>query len=109
MIMHCKQGDVQVKFLDVACVPGLQFNLFSLRAVMMKCSVSLDAEGVHMLDGVCSFFRRDAGSYVEAIRVVETPIAAAALAPGKMGRIDVNDLHVSLAHFHSDNLRETAR
>ena len=48
MIMHCKQGDVQVKLLDVAYVPGVQLNLFSLRAVMPKCFVSLDAEGVHI-------------------------------------------------------------
>ena len=65
MIMHCKQGDVQVKLQDVAYVPGVQFNLFSLHVVMPKCSVSLDAEGVHMLDGVMSL-RRDAGSHVEA-------------------------------------------
>ena len=62
-----------------------------------------------MLDGVLSFLRRDAGSSVEATRVVETPIVAAVLAPGKMRRIDVNDLHVSLAHSHADTLRETAR
>ena len=69
MIMHSKHGDVQVKLLNVAYVPGVQFNLFSLHAVMPKCSVSFDAEGVHMLDGVLSFMRRDAGSYVEATRV----------------------------------------
>ena len=44
MIMHSKHGDVQVKLLDVAYVPGVQFNVFSLHAVMPKCSVSLDAE-----------------------------------------------------------------
>ena len=48
MTMRCKQGDVQVKLLDVAYVPGVQFNLFSLHAVMPKCSVSLGAEGVHI-------------------------------------------------------------
>ena len=108
MIMHCKQGDVQVKLLNVAHVLGVQFDLFSLHAVMPKCSASLDAEGVHMLDGVLSL-RRDAGSYVEATRVVEISFAAAVLAPGKMGRIDITDLHVPLAHSHADTLRETAR
>ena len=76
---------------------------------MPKYSVSLDAERVHMLDGVFSFLRRDAGSYIEATRVVETLTVAAVLAPGKMKRIDLNDLHVSLAHSHADILRETAR
>ena len=62
-----------------------------------------------MLDGVLSFLRREAGSYVEATRVVETPIISAVLAPGKMRRTDVDDLHVSPAHSHADTLRETAR
>ena len=104
MIMHCKQGDVQVKLLDLAYVPGVQLNLFSLNAIMPKCSVSLDAEGVNVLDGVLSFLRRDAGFFVEATRVVEISIATATLAPGKMRRIDINDLHVSLAHSHTDAL-----
>ena len=67
MITHSKHDDVQVKLLDLAYVPGVQFNLFSLHAFMPKCSVSLDAEGVHILDGVLSFLRRDAGSYVEPL------------------------------------------
>ena len=62
-----------------------------------------------MLNGDLSFMRRDAGSYVEATRIVKTPFAAAVLAPGKMRKIDINDLHVSLAHSHADTLRETAR
>ena len=109
MVMHSQQGDVQVKLLNVAYVPAVEFNLFSLHAIMPKCSVSLDAEGVHMLDGELSFMRRDAGSYVEATRIAETPITAAVLAPGKMRGIDINDLHVSPAHSHADTLRETAR
>ena len=52
-----------------------------------------------MLDGVVSFLRRDAGSFVEATRVVETPIAAAVLATGKMRRIYINDSNVSPCTF----------
>ena len=109
MVMHSQQGDVEVKLLDVAYVPGIRFNLFSLHAVMPKCPVTLNANGAHLLGGGLSFMRRDAGSYIQATRTVETPIAAAVLAPGKMRRIDINDLHVSLAHSHADTLRETAR
>ena len=105
MILHCKQGVVQVKLLNVAYVPGVQFNLFSLHVVVMKFSVSLDAEGVHMLDRVRSLLRGDAGSFVEATRVVEASIATAVLAPGRMRRIDINDLHVSLPHFYADTFR----
>ncbi|CAM9723590.1 unnamed protein product, partial [Laminaria digitata] len=62
-----------------------------------------------MLEGSLSFVRRDTGSYVEDTRVINDPIAAAVLAPGKMRRMDINDLHVSLAHSHTETLRETAR
>ena len=56
MVMYVKQGDVQVKLLGVAYVPGVHFNLFSLHAIMPKCSVSLDAKGLHMcLMGFCYF------------------------------------------------------
>ena len=109
MVMHSPQGDVQVKLLDVAYAPGVRFNLFSLHAVMPKHSVTLNADGAHMLDGDLSFMRRDVGSYVEATRIVETPIVAAVLAPGKMRTIDINDLHVSLTHSHADTLHEMAR
>ena len=74
MVMHSPQGDVQVKLLDVAYAPGVRFNLFSLHAVMPKHSVTLNADGAHMLDGDLSFMRRDAGSYVKATQIVETRI-----------------------------------
>ena len=83
MVMHSQQGNVQVKLLNVAYVPGVRFNLFSLHAVTPKCPVTLDADGAHMLDGDLSFMRGDAGSYVEVTRIAETPIAAAVLAPAR--------------------------
>lgn len=107
--MHCAQGNVHVKLLNVASVFSLEFNLFYLHAVTPKCSVIMDGSGVHMLGGSLSFVHRDVDCYVEATRVVNDPISAAVLTPGKITRIDINDLHVSLAHFHAETLRKTAR
>ena len=87
----------------------MKFNLFSLHAVMLKCTVTLDALGAHMLGESLYFVSRDTGHYVEATKVVEDPIAATVLVPGKMQLIDVNDLQVSLARSHGETLRETAR
>lgn len=74
--MHCAKGDIHVKLLDVAYVHGVQFNLFSLHAVMPKCNVILNTNGAHMLGGSLYFVCRDTESYVQATRVVEDPIAA---------------------------------
>ena len=74
LVIHRAQGDVQLKPLDVAYVPGLQVNFFSLHAVMPMHQVTFKAEGEHLLDGDLSFLRRDAGSYVAATRIVE-PVA----------------------------------
>ena len=76
---------------------------------MLKCTVTLDALGAHMLGESLYFVSRDTGHYVEATKVVEDPIAATVLVPGKMQLIDVNDLQVSLARSHGETLRETAR
>ena len=109
LLMHCKGGDTRVRLTNVACVLGVQLNLFSLHAVMSKCLVTMDTKGVHMLGGSVSFVRREAGSYCSAIRITNPPMANAVLVPGKQQRIDINDLHVALAHSHAEPLRETAR
>ena len=109
LLMHCQGGDTHVRLTNVAYVPGVQFNLFSLHAVMSKCRVTMDTEGVHMLGGSVSFVRREAGSYCSATRITDPPMANAVLVPGKQQRIDINDLHVALAHSHAETLRETAR
>ena len=108
-LMHCQGGDTHVQLTNVAYVPGVQFKLFSLHAVMSKCRVTMDTKGVHMLGGSVSFVRREAGSYCSATRITDPPMANAVLVPGKQQRIDINDLHVALAHSHAETLRETAR
>ena len=52
LLMHCQDGDTHVRLTNVAYVPGAQFNLFALHAVMSKCLVTMDTKGVHMLRGV---------------------------------------------------------
>ena len=111
--MHCQGGDTHVRLTNVAYVPGVQFNLFSLHAVMSKCRVTMDTMlgkcRVHMLGGSVLFVRRGAGSYCSATRITGPPMANVVLIPGKQQRIDINDLHVALAHPHAETLRETAR
>ncbi|CAN0297573.1 unnamed protein product, partial [Scytosiphon promiscuus] len=110
LVMHSAKGDVHVKLVNLAYVPGLQFNLFSLHAVTPTHGAILDGKGAHLLNGSLSFVRTDSGSYLRATRVnADAAIAAAVLAPGRMQHIDINDLHVSLAHSHAVTLRETAR
>ena len=64
LVMHCALGDVHVRPLDVACVPGIQLNSFSLYAVMPVLKATLNDEEAHLLDGDLPVLRRDAGSYV---------------------------------------------
>ena len=52
--------------------------------------------------------RREAGSYCCATRITDPLMANAVLVPGKQQRIDINDLHVALAHLHVEALRKTA-
>ena len=98
LLMHCQGGDTHVRLTNVAYVPGVQFNLFSLHVVVSKCRVTMDAKRVHMLGGSVSFVRREAGSYCPTTRITDPPMANAVLVPGKQQRIDIYDLYVALAH-----------
>ena len=49
--MHCAKGNVQVRLLNVAYVPGVNFNLLSLHAVMQKHEITLNAKRIHLLHG----------------------------------------------------------
>lgn len=50
MTMQSQPGDVQLKLLDLEYVPGVKFNMFSLHGVVSECPVSLEPDGVRMLD-----------------------------------------------------------
>ena len=109
LLMQCQEGNTHLRLTNVAYVPGVQFNLFSLHAVMSKCRVTMDTEGVYMLWGSVSSVRREADSYCSATRITDPPMANAVLVPGKQQRIDIDDLHVALAHPRAETLRETTR
>ena len=96
LVMHCAKGDVQLRLLNVAYVPVLKLNFFSMHAVMQMHELSLNAMGVHPLDDDLSFMSRDAGPYVKASRDADVTISAAVISPGKMNRIDINELQVFL-------------
>lgn len=81
--MHCVKGMFHVKLLDVACVPDLQFYLFSLHTVMPMCSVALDPDGAHRLGNTLYSVHRDTWSFVEATRATNDPIAD--IGPGQNG------------------------
>ena len=73
LLMHCQGGDTHVRLTNVAYVPGVQLNLFSLHAVMSKCRVTMDTKGVNMLGGSVSFVRRETGSCCSATRITDPP------------------------------------
>lgn len=106
---HSPQGDGQVQLLDVGYVPCVRSNTFSLYAVTPKHSVKMNADGAHTLDGELSFVHRNVSLYVEATRVVASPIIAAVLTPRNTGTIGITDPHISLADSHADTLRQNAR
>ena len=109
MKMHSADGDLEVTLTNVAFQPGARFRLLSLHEVMPKCSAMMDAFGVHRFGGKLTFPRGESGSYVKMTRIRhDLVVATAVLAPGKMPRIDINDLHVAVAHLHADTCRETA-
>ena len=124
--------DVRVTMEDVAVVPGLDFNLFSLHAVQEKCPIMLDHQGVHVGSGELFFPRGRVGSQLYATRVPggdgasrgpgedgsrtgggSSSLATAVLAPGKQhvpaDGIDINAAHVSFGHAHEAALRATCR
>ena len=196
VIFHGK-SDQRITLIDVAYVPDLGFNLYSLHAVQRTHLIVSDASGTHIIGANLTFPRSSSGSYLHATRLhastvgarrrqgdmratnllrqlghpipppsqepppppqehvratglnsnvpgvitvleptpfpplssvlgevqflgktsrpacrIDTPLAAAALIPGplKHGKeVDINHLHVSLAHAHASVLKETAK
>ena len=74
LAMHCAKGDVKRMLMNVACLPGVKFNLCSLHAVMQMHEITLNPEGAHLLDGEQSFSIGGAGSYIEASRIADVQL-----------------------------------
>ena len=130
LVLHSIE-DVVVTLNNVAHVPGMGLNLFSLHAVGKQQAVVINPVGVHATPGQFVFPRNDVGSQLPAKRKVHKrqqqsgpapvesrvvglpPIAAATIAPAtlpvRIKSIDINDMHVSYAHAQPGILHETAR
>ena len=197
VVIFLEKSDQRITLIDVAYVPDLGFNLYSLHAVQRTHLIVSDASGTHIIRANLTFPRSSSGSYLRATRLpagtvgarrrqgdmratnllrqlgqpippppqktplrrnmcatglqnsnvpgvvtvleptpfhplssvlgeiqfigktpsrpacrIGTPLAAAALIPGplKHGKeIDINHLHVSLAHAHASVLKATAK
>ena len=172
VIFHVK-SDQRIILIDVAYVPDLVLNLYSLHAVQKTHLIVSGASGTHIIGANLTFPRSSSGSYLRATRLpagtagarrrqgdmratnlrkirthldllvtvleptpfpplssvlgeirfvgktpsrpacrIGTPLAAVALTSGslKHGKeVDINHLHVSLAHAHASVLKAAAK
>ena len=67
VIFHGKT-DQRITLIDVAYVPGLGFNLYSLHAVQRTHLIVSDASGTHIMGENLTFPRSSSGSYLRATR-----------------------------------------
>ena len=62
-------SDQRIALIDVAYVPGLGFNLYSLHAVQRTHLIVSDASGTHIIGANLTFPRSSTGSYLRATRL----------------------------------------
>ena len=68
VIFHGK-SDQRITLIDVAYVPDLGFNLYSLHAVQRTHLIVSDASGTHIIGANLTFPRSSSGSYLRATRL----------------------------------------
>lgn len=51
LVVHSAGGVIYGTLTNVAYVPRVRFNLFSLYGVLPKCNATLDSAGMHLLGG----------------------------------------------------------
>ena len=75
LILHGKT-DQMITLIDVAYVPGLGFNLYSLHAVQRTHLVVSDASRTHIVGTNLTFPRSSSGSYLRASRLPAETVGA---------------------------------
>ena len=75
VIFHVKT-DQMITLIDVAYVPGLGFNLYSLHAVQTTHLIVSDASGTHIIRGNLTFLCSSSGSYLRATRLPAGTVGA---------------------------------
>ena len=68
--------DQRITLIDVAYVPGLRFNLYSLHAVQIPHLIVSDASGTHIIGENLTFLRSSSGSYLRATRLTAGTVGA---------------------------------
>ena len=75
VIFHVKT-DQRITLIDVAYVPGLGFNLYSLHSVQRTHLIVSGASGTHMIGENLTFLRSSSGSYLHPTRLPAGTVGA---------------------------------
>ena len=75
VIFHGK-NDQRITLINVAYVPDLGFNLYSLHAVQRTHLIVSDASGMHTIEANLTFPRSSSGSYLRATRLPAGTVGA---------------------------------
>ena len=70
------KSDQRITLIDVAYVPDLGYNLYSLHAVQRTHLIVSDASGTHIIGGNVTFTRSSSGSYLRATRLPAGAVGA---------------------------------
>ena len=75
VIFH-RKSDQRITLIDVAYVPGLGFNLYSLHVVQRTHLIVSDASGTHIIGANLTFPRSNSESYLRATRLPAGTVGA---------------------------------
>ena len=75
VIVHGK-SDQRITLIDVAYVPDLGLNLYSLHAVQATYLIVSDASGTHIIGPNLTFPRSSSGSHLRATRLPAGTVGA---------------------------------